>query len=166
MQSFLGLQLLLARSLLRRRSRRACVRFICTFCMCVNTNTYTPRFNPYRFFGPSRCLVPTPGLTSKCFLIPSSMMRQSESTCSTASDSCRRSPRRTTPPMYASLSKVNAHSISRSTYGHDSTTARENKVRPTSAVSLRIINNFNINPTTICTVYNLARPRLLLSTTF
>ena len=39
-QSFLGLQRLFARSLLRRRFRRACVRFICTFCMCVCVNVY------------------------------------------------------------------------------------------------------------------------------
>ena len=29
------------------------------------TNTYMPRFSPSGFFGPSRCLVPTPGLTSE-----------------------------------------------------------------------------------------------------
>ena len=34
------LQRLLARSLPRRRSRRACVRFICTFCMCVCIYVY------------------------------------------------------------------------------------------------------------------------------
>ena len=39
-QSFLGLQRLLARSLLRRRSRRACMRFIYTFYMCVYIYVY------------------------------------------------------------------------------------------------------------------------------
>jgi len=39
-QSFLGLSGLLARSLPRRRSRRACVRFIRTFCMCVCIYVY------------------------------------------------------------------------------------------------------------------------------
>jgi len=39
-QSFLGLQLLLARSLPRRRSRHACVCFICKFCMCVCIYVY------------------------------------------------------------------------------------------------------------------------------
>ena len=34
------LQRLLAHSLPRRRSRRACVRFICTFCMCVCIYVY------------------------------------------------------------------------------------------------------------------------------
>ena len=29
------------------------------------TNTYMPRFSPSGFVGPSRCLIPTPGLTSK-----------------------------------------------------------------------------------------------------
>ena len=29
------------------------------------TNIYMPRFSPSRFFGPSRCLIPTPGLTSE-----------------------------------------------------------------------------------------------------
>ena len=29
------------------------------------TNIYMPRFSPSGFFGPSRCLIPTPGLTSK-----------------------------------------------------------------------------------------------------
>ena len=29
------------------------------------TNICLPRFSPSGFFGPSRCLIPTPGLTSK-----------------------------------------------------------------------------------------------------
>jgi len=29
------------------------------------TNTYMSRFSPSGFFGPSRCLIPTPGLTSQ-----------------------------------------------------------------------------------------------------
>jgi len=29
------------------------------------TNIYMPRFGPSEFFGPSRCLIPTPGLTSE-----------------------------------------------------------------------------------------------------
>ena len=29
------------------------------------TNTYMPRFSPSGFFRPSRCLIPTPGLTSE-----------------------------------------------------------------------------------------------------
>ena len=29
------------------------------------TNTYMPRFSPIGFFGPSRCLISTPGLTSE-----------------------------------------------------------------------------------------------------
>ena len=29
------------------------------------TNTYMPRFSPSGFFGPSRCLIPTPRLTSE-----------------------------------------------------------------------------------------------------
>jgi len=29
------------------------------------TNTYKPRFSPAGFFGPSRCLIPTPGLISE-----------------------------------------------------------------------------------------------------
>jgi len=36
--------------------------------MCIlytYTNEYMPKFSPSGFFGPSRCLVPTPGLTSK-----------------------------------------------------------------------------------------------------
>jgi len=48
--------------------------------------------------------------------------------------------------------------------GHDSTMVSGNKARPTSAASLWIINNFIINPTTTSTVYNLACPRLLPST--
>jgi len=36
---------------------------MCTLYTC--TNTYMPRFSPFGFssFGPSRCLIPTPGLT-------------------------------------------------------------------------------------------------------
>jgi len=29
------------------------------------TNIYAPKFGPSGFFGPSRCLIPTPGLKSK-----------------------------------------------------------------------------------------------------
>ena len=29
------------------------------------TNVYMPRFSPSGFFGPSRCLIPTPELTSE-----------------------------------------------------------------------------------------------------
>ena len=36
---------------------------ICT--LYTNTNICIPRFSPSGFFGPSRCLIPTPGLTSK-----------------------------------------------------------------------------------------------------
>jgi len=28
-------------------------------------NTYMPRFSPCGFFGPSRCLIPTPGVTTE-----------------------------------------------------------------------------------------------------
>jgi len=38
--------------------------YIHTCTLYTYTNTYMPRFNPSRFFGPSRCVVPTPGLTS------------------------------------------------------------------------------------------------------
>ena len=36
---------------------------VCTLCTC--TNTHMLRFIPSGFFGPSRCLVPTPDFTSK-----------------------------------------------------------------------------------------------------
>ena len=36
--------------------------YIYTFNLYTRTNTYMPRISP--FLGPSRCLVPTPGLTS------------------------------------------------------------------------------------------------------
>ena len=32
------------------------------------TNICMPRFSPSGFFGPSRCLIPTPGITSKYFI--------------------------------------------------------------------------------------------------
>ena len=35
---------------------------VCTLYTC--TNTYMPRFSPYGFFGPFKCLVPTLGFTS------------------------------------------------------------------------------------------------------
>jgi len=36
---------------------------MCT--LCTYTNTNMPKFSPSEFFGPSRYLIPTPGLTSK-----------------------------------------------------------------------------------------------------
>ena len=36
---------------------------VCTLYTC--TNTYMPRLSPSRFFRPSKCLVPTPGLASE-----------------------------------------------------------------------------------------------------
>jgi len=36
---------------------------VCT--LYTHTNIYMLRFSSSRFFGPSRCLIPTPGLTSK-----------------------------------------------------------------------------------------------------
>jgi len=36
---------------------------MCT--LCTYTNTYMPSFSPSGFFRPSKCLVPTPGLTSE-----------------------------------------------------------------------------------------------------
>jgi len=35
---------------------------VCTLYNCMNT--YLPRFNPSKFFGSSKCLIPTPRLTS------------------------------------------------------------------------------------------------------
>ena len=37
--------------------------YMCT--LYTYTNTYMPRFSPSRLFGPSRCLIPTPGRTSE-----------------------------------------------------------------------------------------------------
>ena len=34
------------------------------YTLCTYTNTYMPRLSPSGFFRPSRCLIPTPGLTS------------------------------------------------------------------------------------------------------
>ena len=36
---------------------------ICT--LYTHTNVYMPKFSPFGFFGPSRCLIPTPGLTTE-----------------------------------------------------------------------------------------------------
>jgi len=36
---------------------------MCT--LFTHTNTCMPRFNPSGFFGPSKCLIPTPGLTTE-----------------------------------------------------------------------------------------------------
>ena len=36
---------------------------MCTLYTCANT--HMPRFSPSGFFGPSRCLIPTPGITRK-----------------------------------------------------------------------------------------------------
>ena len=37
--------------------------YMCT--LYTYTNTYMPKFSPFGYFGSSRCLIPTPGLTSK-----------------------------------------------------------------------------------------------------
>ena len=38
-------------------------KYMCT--LYTYANTYVPRFSPSGFFGPSKCLVPTPGLSFK-----------------------------------------------------------------------------------------------------
>jgi len=39
--------------------------YIYTCVLCTHIRISMPRFSPSGFFGPSRCLIPTPGLTSK-----------------------------------------------------------------------------------------------------
>ena len=97
------------KSSLSKISSRLLVYYTHVCTLYTYTNIYVPRFSLSRFFGPSRCLIPTPGLTRVPHLCIVCVCVRIHTHTPTYTPTALKRERTTTTPLSFLLSKITPH---------------------------------------------------------